>query len=112
MSDDGPVFRVTSVNQHGGITAGQVNVGRPPRALDAGNRAQLKQTLRKETKVVVTAVMGDGEALQFAHEIKAFLESEGYEVEGVNQAVYTAPVMGQSVVDHDDRFEIIIGNRP
>lgn len=104
------VFNVTSNNQSGGITAGVVNVGPKPRNIDAGLRKQLKQMLPDKIKrVTVTSVMGDGEAFSFATQIKNFLEQQGYEVNGVNQSVFTAPVIGQQFIP--DTLTFIIGTR-
>jgi hypothetical protein len=111
MADNRPIFNVHSVNQQGGITAGQVNIGHPPRTLDPISSAQLKQAVPRNKKVVVVAVMGDGDAFQFANQILGFLKSEGLDAEGVDQVVYGNPVMGQHVVDRGDRTEVIIGNR-
>lgn len=90
------VFNVSSTNQHGGITAGFVNVGAQPRQVDARLRSRLQEMLPDKTKTVtVVSVMGDGEAFGFATQIKDFLTNQGYDVKGVNQSVFTAPVMGQ-----------------
>ena len=105
------IFKVTSVNQQGGITAGQVNIAPPARQLDANGKSQLVEHLPKSKKVTVTSVMGDGEAHQFATQIKAFLEDEGYDVEGVNQAIYTAPVQGQVIQPTENGIGVIIGTR-
>lgn len=90
-------FNVTSIGQFGGITAGVVNVGPQPRRLDEGLKAQLAQLLPdKSRSVTVTSVMGDGEALSFATQIKDHLLAHGYKVEGVNQAVFAGVVPPQA----------------
>jgi hypothetical protein len=90
------VFNVTSHYQSGGITAGVVNVGPQPRKIDAGLMNQLRQILPDKTKkVTVTTIMGDSEAFAFATQIKDYLVQQGYEVNGVNQAVFSGPVFGQ-----------------
>lgn len=104
-------FNVTSFNQQGGITAGQVNIGHPPRDLDANMCAELLKHLPKDKTVVVSSVMGDGEAFQFATRIKNFLTGKGFSVDGVNQAIYSQPVQGQHVNLLPDHTDIIIGNR-
>lgn len=46
------------------------------------------------TDITVSAVMGDQEAFRFAAIIKAFLEREGYEPTGINQAMTREPLQG------------------
>ena len=110
MPDDN-VFHVTSHNQQGGITAGQVNIGPQPRQLNEQGQTQILKNIPKDKKVTVTSVLGDGEAFQFASQIKAFLEQAGYDVTGVDQAVYTTPMNGQNIVTSDDGTNLIIGTR-
>ncbi len=57
----------------------------------------IRRLLPSGKKVVVTAVMGDQEAFRFASEIKDYLTSQGYEVDGVNQAIFSGPITGQIV---------------
>lgn len=97
VKDDKDI-RITSINQQGGITAYQVNVQPGDRVVNAETAKALEETLKtqKFTSIRVTSVMGDGEALQFASQIKAYLESKGYKVSGVNQAMYSGPVRGQT----------------
>ena len=112
MSKDKPVFNVRSFNQQGGITAGEVNIGPQPRNLNSDLQKQLRSHLPSGKKVTVTAVMGDGEAFQFAQQVKEFLVSQGYDVSGVDQAVYAQPVMGQNIERRsDDEYQVIIGTR-
>lgn len=111
MSKDKPVFNVTSFNQQGGITAGEVNIGPQPRNLNSDLQTQLRSQLPSGKKVSVTAVMGDGEAFQFAQQVKDFLIDQGYEVSGVNQAIFAQPVMGQNIERGDDEYKVIIGTR-
>lgn len=104
------IFNVMSHNQQGGITAGIVNVGHKPRTINTNIRSQLAQLLPdKSNTVTVTCVMGDGEAFNYAEQIKDFLISEGYTVNGVNQAVFSRPVMGQEF--NPDTLTIRIGTR-
>ncbi len=111
VSDSRNIFNVTTFNQRGGITAGQVNVAPQPRRVNDDVRRQLRNALPRNSKVTLVAVMGDGEAFQFASEIKQFLGDEGYNVSGVDQVVYNGPVMGQSIRSRDNSFEVIIGTR-
>lgn len=102
---------VTSHNQSGGITAHTVNVGSQARHLNPDIASQLTQLVAKGKPVNVVAVMGDQEAFQFASEIKACLESQGYSVSGVDQVIYSEPVVGQFVDPKGDGYEIRIGSR-
>lgn len=112
VSDGKSVYNVQSFNQSGGITAGQVNIGSQPRQLNDNLRGQLRNALPRDKKVAVVSVMGDGEAFKFADEIKRFLEADGYNVSGVDQAVYTGPVVGQNIQSRGDGLEVVIGTLP
>ncbi len=104
---------VTSINQQGGITAGTVNIGAQPRHMNAQLGAQIEQAIPKGARVSITAVMGDMEAFSFAQEIRTWMAQNGYTniTQGVNQAVYSAPVVGQSLNKTADGFELVIGGR-
>ncbi len=64
-------------------------------------------------QVTVECVMGDAEAMQFAHEIKAFLMNEGYTVVGVNMCEYSEPVKGQDLIPgkEGEGTRVVIGTR-
>lgn len=47
-----------------------------------------------KAKVSINAVMGDQEAHQFAQSLLSILRSSGWEVDGVNQVVFSGPVQG------------------
>jgi hypothetical protein len=113
MFNKNPTQNVTigSTGQSGGITAHTVNIGSLPRQLDVPMSQQLLQALPKAKPVTVTAVMGDQEAFAFANQILSFLKSQGYAVEGVNQAVYSQPIHGQWVNPSATGFDIIVGGR-
>ena len=105
-------FNVTSFNQQGGITAGQVNIGKQERHCSERFKASLAPHLPKdkEKQIVVSATLGDTEARQFAEEIKQYLEDEGYKVRGVLQVVRKKLVIGQEIVlSKDGGIEIKIG---
>ena len=114
MPDDNNIH-VTSYNQRGGITAYQVNLQPGDRALNDPVRHSLDQTLKQQSfaSIRVTAVIGDQEAFRFASQIKNYLESAGYQVSGVDQAVYTRPIQGQVIEPADDggMLNIVIGGR-
>ncbi|MFC2021439.1 hypothetical protein ACFLU1_06660 [Chloroflexota bacterium] len=115
MPEDQRPIHVESHNQQGGITAYQVNLQPEDRRLTDGLTKQLKDYLGSVDykSVDVTAVMGDGEAFRFASQIKNFLESEGYVVKGVNQAIFASPVEAQGIEPPNESgvVKIIVGNR-
>lgn len=112
MSDKNNKVNITSFNQMGGITAGTVNIESQNRQMNGQIGSQLKNKIPVDAKVSVTAVLGDGEAFGFANQIFQWMKSNGYEnVTGVNQAVYTKPVLGQMINTTDDGFAIVIGSK-
>ncbi|NCI47437.1 hypothetical protein [Sediminibacterium soli] len=106
------IVNVTSNNQLGGITANQVTVGAVPRKVDYNEQSQLVSLLpEKNEKIKVTCIMGSSEAFEFANEIVDFLKSRGYtKVDGVNQAMYSKPVVGKFLNRDSAGVEIIIGS--
>jgi len=110
-----PYVHVESHDQRGGITAYQVNIQPGDRQLSDDAAKQLEDYLKGVSfkSVEVNAVMGDGEAFRFASQIKNFLTSKGFDVKGVNQVVYSAPVQGQAIEPPNDAgvVKVIIGNR-
>lgn len=108
-----PPVNVTSLFQSGGITANQVTIAPLARKIDDNNSLQLINNLPdKNEKINVTSVMGDSEAFQFANEVLDFLKAKGYKkVDGVNQAMFTRPVVGQSINRDTSGIKIIIGAR-
>ena len=107
MTDN--IFNVTSNNQQGGITAGQVNIGTPQRHLTEGLKQQLENF--RDKKIGITTVMGDAEAIQFGYEIKDYLEQNGYDFTSIAQGVFSGPIKGQSIREEKDgNITLIIGN--
>ncbi len=102
---------VTSNNQLGGITAHTVNIGSPRRQLDAVSAQHLLQELPKNKPVKVVAVMGDQEAFAFATQILGHLKLNGYQAEGVDQAIYSQPVVGQLIKPTASGFEVVVGGK-
>lgn len=109
--DEKKKINVTSYNQSGGITANQVNIGSQPRTLNFEVQNQLQQILsgKKGQTLTVVSVMGDGEAFNFVTQIKNYLTQQGHTISGVDQAVYSQPVIGQAF--NPDKLEIIIGTK-
>lgn len=105
-------FHITSHNQQGGITAGQVFIGGGQRRLTPSDGAQLLQVLPREIPVEVSAALGDGEAYAYAAEIKEFLVANKYSVDGVNQAVWMPPITGANVIVGETPRKIQVGSKP
>ncbi len=106
-------INITSYNQQGGITAYQVKIQPGDRQLTEANADRLERTLNdlEFVEIEVNAVMGDGEAFRFATQIMNFLTTKEFPVKGVNQAMYTAPVQGQKIEQHDNGLlRIVVGN--
>lgn len=96
------------------ITANNINIEKPARHLteDLKNNLDSQLEMLNAKNIRVVAVMGDQEAFQFATEIKDYLESKNWVVSGVDQAVYTKPVIGQSLQDRGNGvFEVIVGGQ-
>jgi hypothetical protein len=90
---------VTSYFQSGGITAHTVNIGAQPRHINEALKNNLENNLsnHKEKDIKIMSLMGDGEANVFAHEIREYLISKGYKVNGFSQAVWPTPLKGQGI---------------
>jgi len=114
MSDEKHI-NVSSYNQSGGITAYQVILESGDRVLNDNLISQLKTILDQENFkfIDVTAVMGDQEAFRFATQFKNFLTAEGYDVHGVNLAIFKEPTQGQIIEtpDNGEKLRIIIGGK-
>ena len=106
-------IKVTSYNQSGGITAYNVNIGPQDRKLSSDYTSQIDNFISQnpDKKIVITAVMGDQEAIRFASQIKKYLESLGCKPEGVNQAIYKEQMSPQNIKITDSRIDIIIGGK-
>ena len=113
MNQEDKKISITSYNQMGGITAHTVNFGPQARQMNSQLGDQLKQNIPTSAKVRVVAVLGDGEALAFANQVFQWLKSNGYsKADGVDQAVYTQPVLGQNLNKISDlEFELVIGTK-
>jgi len=108
---ENPPVNVSSTNQSGGITAANVNLGQPQRAITPAFEQELLRNIAGYKKVEVTCVLGDGEAFQFATAIVDYLKRKGTNVEGVNQAAFTRPVVGQIAEANGDAIKLIIGTQ-
>jgi hypothetical protein len=107
---NGDTFNVSSHGQQGGITAGQVNFGRQPRFLDEAAKRTITTGLpNRSIPITVIATMGDGESIQFGQTILNFLRSNGYTVDGVNQAVWNGSFPGTQIDTSTTPIQIKIG---
>lgn len=98
---------------HSGSGDNVMNFGPQPRKLNQDLKNQLKELIKDNSAVDITAVLGDGEAFGFASEIKNYLKEEGHDVNGVNQAVFSGPVIGQIIEppkNENGSYKVIIGN--
>jgi hypothetical protein len=77
---------VISINQTGGITAGQLTINGDPRPVpgrfpEARKRELIAFLAEKRGKVSVAAIMNDGEAFEFAQDWYDVLKSAGWEMQ-------------------------------
>jgi hypothetical protein len=115
----GDTFSVTSHNQQGGITAGQINFHGQPGWRDINQLPNLQKQLENELNqyrnrtFLFTAVMGDEEAHQFAHQLRDWFKGMGFAVEEfVSQSVFTAPQPAISYqFEGDDKILVKAGNQ-
>ena len=102
-------------NVIGGNVINTQNLIKPPvRHLTEEIKVGLDNKLKllNPKNIIITSVMGDQEAFQYASEIKQYLESKKWNVEGVTQAVYSQPVIGQFLNQNSDgNVEILIGGQ-
>jgi hypothetical protein len=68
-------------------------------------KAQILREVPKDKPITVMAIMGDAEAIEFAHEIHAFMKENGFQMKepgGISQGVFTGAVKGLSKRDEKD----------
>jgi hypothetical protein len=111
FNSNNSAVNVTSNNQSGGITANQVNIGAIPRNLDDKTQNQLLTIIKKKDEPIdISSVMGDAEAFRYANQINDFLKTQGYsKVDGVSQAIFSKPIIGQFIEKDSIGVKIIIG---
>jgi hypothetical protein len=89
-----------------------IHIGPQERHLNREVQNQLISLIPSGKEIDLVCILGDGESYVFATEIKSFLESKGYKVDGVNQAVFSGPVKGQILEqpkEGSNTYKIIIG---
>lgn len=109
---DQPIFNVTSNNQQGGITAGQVNIGTPTRHLEGEYKVELDKALPtdKEKGIIISHV-NDSEAKLFAYEVKNYLEKNGYRVLDIRTIQAGDPIKGWGFGQEENRnMRLFIGS--
>ncbi len=86
------------------------------RHMDERLESDLRSLVPSDTKITITAVNGDTEALGFAQEIAAWLRTNGWQrVVGVNQRVLTENehIFGTNLrVNPKGGMELLVGQRP
>jgi len=110
----GDTFNVNSYGQQGGITAGQVNIGKQPRTLTPQSGAEMLRMLRDLTftRIDLVAVMGDGEAFSLADQIKNYLAAKGFTVDGISQAVFAGPMYDVGIIGPENGvLKIVVGHQ-
>ena len=75
------------------------NVIKPNREFDREAEKKMISLLSsyKGSKITLNSIMGNQEAFVFAKRLKDILSSAGWVVDGVNQAIYTSPIIGTFV---------------
>ena len=82
----------------------EVELKTKPRIIPEDKLKSLRADLTKHkgVSIEITCVMGDQEAFTFSTQLKALFQSSGWTVDGVNQAMYTAPIKGMILTIKDD----------
>lgn len=100
-------FNVSSSNQQGGITAGQINInsGKQRRHLTEETKKDLTSHLanNKTKNMVIEVLLGDDEAYQYAAEIRDYLSSLGFNIEGGISRVIPHP--SDPIIGDELRFD-------
>jgi hypothetical protein len=106
-----------SYGQQGGITAGTINIGPTRRSLSDPRAASLKQQmlseLPRDKPITVEAILGNGESVEFAREIHAFLKQNSFAMKepgGISQSVFSGSPKGVSLRNEaNGELTIIVG---
>ena len=69
------------------------------RGISPIDKIKMRDILKKHvgSKITITTMLGDPEAFQFADQIKEVFINSGWEVDGINQAIYNRPVVGLKI---------------
>jgi hypothetical protein len=101
---------VTSHNQSGGITAGEVNIygSKPARHLTTQDLEHFRR-IPAGANVTVVAPIGDAEAIGFADEIAGWLRTNGWPGVMNQDVMRYPPMVGQKVIVNGNEVQILIG---
>ncbi|EKD25449.1 MAG: hypothetical protein ACD_80C00054G0002 [uncultured bacterium (gcode 4)] len=93
----GDTFNVSSNNQQGGITAGQINIGNNQRHLSDEDIKSLIESISAQNPTLIKITSNSNmESYQYAKDVQQFLVSKGYNVEGVYQTMLAGGPIGIS----------------
>ncbi|MEX0598885.1 MAG: hypothetical protein WD512_20545 [Candidatus Paceibacterota bacterium] len=114
-----PIFNITSNNQQGGITAGQINIGQTPRQLTDSDKIKFNEIFDKYIKdkskqINVIAIIGNSESDYLMRQIEAYMKSEGYNPMWVKSVRSDDPVgiIFETNPVSGELENIIIGRQP
>ena len=105
---------ITSYNQQGGITAGEVNIGPKSRHVTEEVKKELDRNLAldKNKEILVLYSADDFETQNFAFEIKQYLESQRYKIKGYGRQFSSKPQKGVGIIDKPDgSIVLVIGGK-
>ncbi len=106
---DTHTYNVTSNNQQGGITAGQINIGAPQRRIN--DKLKLALEDYKDKKIMISVPIHDQEATQFGYEIQDFLRKGDYNYMYLVQMVFSEPQYGIKIQEEDGFINLVIGSQ-
>ena len=94
------------------MTVGQVNINTPARHLIGEFKTELDRIFFQSDKdVIISYVMGDSEAKQFAYEIKVYLDEHGYIVKDFRASIFDKPINGWGTgPEENGSIKLIIGS--
>lgn len=107
------IHNVSSYNQVGGITAHTINLDLLRRQLTEDGKKELDEILKpyKGKIIEISYTGGNEEAFSFALEIKEYLESKKWEIDGVNAKWMPEVKRGVHIRPVDNSIEIHVGLR-
>ena len=76
------------------------------RGISEYDKIQILKILKKykNAELTITSVMGDSESFKFAHEIKELFELADWKINGINQAMYSAPIQGLIICVESENY--------
>ena len=114
----GNIFGNQGIITQGQIGSNTLNLGPQPRNIDSAQAVSLKSQilheLPKDKPITVMAMLGDGESIQFALQIHAFMKANGFTMKepgGISQGVFTGVVKGlQRNNEADGSITFVVGS--